>query len=125
MIFLPDTNVFINAFKGIEPDASFISSHIKKKELIISVIVLAEYQTKSTKLQQQVFNTLVMALGTVGVDERVARVAGEYRKQFVKRSKRVLLLDCFLAAQAKLHKYTLVTNNISDFPIKDIEIITP
>jgi len=125
MIFLPDTNVFINAFKGIEPDASFLSSHIRKKEIIISVIVLAEFKTKSTIEQQRLFDKLVKALGIVGIDEKVASMAGEYRKKLVKKSKRILLLDCFLAAQAKIHNFTLATNNRSDFPMRDIKIILP
>lgn len=123
-MFLPDTNVFINAFKGMEPDASFITSHIKKKELMVSVIVLAEFETKSTDIQQRMFDKLVKAMGIVGIDEKIARIAGQYRKQEAKRSKRVLLLDCFLAAQARVHRYTLVTHNISDFPMRNIKIIS-
>lgn len=54
----------------------------------------------------------------------VAKVAAEYRKQSFK-TKRVHLLDCFLAAQAKINKLTLVTNNRSDFPMTDIKVVTP
>jgi len=41
------------------------------------------------------------------------------------KTKRVHLLDCFLAAQAKINKLTLVTHNKSDFPMKDIKVISP
>lgn len=58
------------------------------------------------------------------VNLEVARLAGEYRKKFLKK-KRIQLLDYFLAAQAKLNNLILVTHNKSDFPMKDIKVISP
>ena len=61
----------------------------------------------------------------VEIDEQTTRTAAKYRKQYSQKSKRIFLIDCFLAAQAKVHNLILVTNNRPDFPMRDIKVIVP
>lgn len=123
--FLPDSNIFIRASKGFEAELTFVKKQIEKDELIISVVAIGEFYAKATESEKQMFDDLVARFGVLGIDEIVAKLAGDYRSEFLRKSKRVYLLDCFLAAQAKLNNLTLVTNNKSDFPMKDIKIISP
>lgn len=123
--FLPDSNIFIRASKGFEPEFAFVNKQIEKNELIISVVAIGEFYAKATESEKQMFDNLITRFGVLGIDEIAARLAGDYRSEYLKKSKRVYLLDCFLAAQAKLNNLTLVTNNKSDFPMKDIKIISP
>lgn len=124
MQYLPDTNIFIKAAKGYAPEAQFLSKAIKKGQIIISVIVTAEFLAKADTLEQQAFEELLLKFAVLGIDLEVTRMAAEYRRISLKQ-KRVHLLDCFLAAQAKLHHLTLVTGNKTDFPMKDIKVISP
>lgn len=121
--FLPDTNIFIRASKGFEKELTFLNQQIENGELIISVIVIGEFYPRASEGEKQIFDDLVDRFGVLGIDEEVAKTAGNYRQEFIRKSKKVFLLDCFLAAQAKLNNLTLVTNNKSDFPMKDIKII--
>lgn len=123
--FLPDSNIFIKATKGFEAELKFVNKQIEKNELIISVIVIGEFYTKATDSEKQMFDNLVARFGVLEVDEAVAKLAGNYRREFIRKSKRVYLLDCFLAAQAKLNNLTLVTHNKIDFPMRDIKVISP
>lgn len=123
--FLPDSNIFIKASKGFTTELSLINKQIEKNELMISVVAIGEFYAKATDFEKDMFDRLIARFGVLEIDEEVARLAGNYRKEFLGKSKRVYLLDCFLAAQAKVHKLILVTNNKSDFPMKDIKIITP
>ncbi len=123
--FLPDSNIFIRASKGFTIELSLINKQIEKNELMISVVAIGEFYAKATDVEKDMFDQLIARFGVLEIDEEVARLAGNYRKEFLRKSKRVYLLDCFLAAQAKVHKLTLVTNNKSDFPMRDIKIITP
>lgn len=123
--FLPDSNIFIKASKGFEAELSFINKQIEENELIISVVVIGEFYTKATDTEKEMFDQLIARFGVLEINEEVAKLAGDYRKEFLRKSKKVYLIDCFLAAQAKLHNLILVTNNKADFPMEDIKIITP
>lgn len=122
---LLDSNIFIRAYKGFEVELTLVNKLIEKGELIISVVAIGEFYAKSTESERQMFDNLIAQFGALEVDEKVAKAAGDYRNEFLRKSKRVFLLDCFLAAQAKINNLTLITNNKSDFPMKDIKVIIP
>lgn len=124
MQYLPDTNIFIKAAKGYSLESEFLSYAIKKKQIMISSIVAGEFLAKAEGQEEANFERLVSVFKKIIVDMDVARQAAKYRKESLK-IKRAQMLDCFLAAQAKIHRLTLVTNNKADFPMKDIRIITP
>ncbi len=123
-MFLVDTNVIIRAIAGQEPDATFLRKAIEKNSISISVISVAEFLTRASKKEESAFEKLLRNFPLLLVDEKTARIAAFYRKNFLKTS-RTKLLDILIAAQAKLHRLTLVTNNRSDFPMKDIQVISP
>lgn len=123
MQYLPDTNIFIMAAKGYLTQAKFLSAAIKKKQIMISSVVAGEFLAKANTEEEQSFEGLLSQFNIIPVSLEVARVAAKYRKDSLK-NKRVQMLDCFLAAQAKLHNLTLVTHNKADFSMKDIKIIT-
>ena len=58
------------------------------------------------------------------MDETVAEIAAQYRQQFRRKEKQVYLIDCLIAATAKLYNLTLVTKNTKDYPMKDIKVIS-
>lgn len=123
-MFLPDTNIFILGLIGSEPEAGFLKKAIEKKRLCISVVVIGEFLSKVKEQDTEAFNSLVNVFKVLPVDQAVARVGAKLRWESLK-TKRVYLIDCFLAAQAKLYNLTLVTNNKADFPMKDIKIMAP
>lgn len=124
MKYLPDTNIFIRAAKGYSPESEFLDKTIQKKQIVISSIVAGEFLAKATDQEEKTFEDLLNALTTLSLDIETAKIAAKYRKESLK-IKRVQMLDCFLAAQAKVSELTLVTNDKSDFPMKDIKIISP
>lgn len=124
MSYLPDTNIFIQAFNSLGNEAEFLNKSIQKKKLFLSSIVIAEFMSKANDQELASLEKLLKVFPVLIIDEKIARVAAGYRKQSLK-IKRVHMLDCFLAAQAKVHRLTLVTNDKADFPMKDIRIITP
>lgn len=123
-MYLPDTNIFILGLKDHDPEAKFLSKAISTNELKISIIVMAEYLSKADDKGENSFRRLLAQFGVLPINEETAELAAEYRKVSPK-IKRVYLIDCFLAAQAKLNNLTLVTNDKSDFPIKGAKVITP
>jgi len=124
MKYLPDTNIFIGAAKGYLPEANFLSKAIEKEQIVISPIVVAEFLANADVMEEKSFEELISHFDILPINLNVAKLAAEYRKNSLK-STRVHLLDCFLAAQAKLNKLTLVTHNKADFPMKDIKVLSP
>lgn len=123
-MFLLDTNVLILGIKAEEPESNFLKKIINKKQLYLSTVSIAEFLTRSSIEEEERLEELIVNFPVLNVDLETAKLAAEYRKDSTK-TKRVQMLDCFLAAQAKLNNLTLVTNNKSDFPMKDIKIIKP
>lgn len=124
-MYLPDTNVFIRAFLKNKPEITFLKKCLKQQLIVISPIVAAEFLVKANSKEKTQFKNLLNKCKVFFIDSMTAELAAEYRKRFTKRSSRVLMLDCFIAAQAKLHNLTLVTNNKPDFPMKDISVLSP
>ncbi len=123
-MYLVDTNIIIRAIIGEEPSKSFLADASASKQLYLSVIVVGEFLSRASKAEEISFQKLLDNFPVLAVDLEVAKVAAIYRKKFLK-TRRAQLLDYFLAAQAKLNNLILVTHNKSDFPMKDIKIVTP
>lgn len=123
-MFLPDTNIFILGLQGHNPEATFLKKAIQSKRLCISVVVIGEFLSKVRDENAEAFYILLNIFEVLPIDREVATVAAQLRQVGLK-TKRVYLLDCFLAAQAKLNNLTLVTNNKADFPMRDIKVIVP
>lgn len=124
MQYLPDTNILIRAFNGIEAESGLLNKFIQTESLFISVVVIAEVLSKANASELVSLEKLLKIFPVLIIDEKIARLAAKYRKESLK-TKRVHLLDCFLAAQAKINNLTLVTNDKSDFPTRDIKVISP
>lgn len=124
-MYLLDTNIFILAAAGSRKEIAFLHKVIKNNQIQISVLVLAEFLAKAGEKDTAAFERLIAQFGVLPVDEQVARIATDYRKQLLQKSRRNILIDCLLAAQAKVHNLTLATNNKVDFSMKDIKVISP
>ena len=123
-MYLIDTNVLILAIAKKDPDYSFLQKLIVKNQLFLSVISVAEFLSQASHGDEMELDRLLSTFPVLVVDVEIARLAGQYRKKFLKK-RRTQLLDYFLAVQAKVRNLTLVTNNKSDFPMRDIKIISP
>lgn len=125
MRLLVDSNVLIRFLNSEEPDKTFLRQLLKRNEFYLSPINIAEVEAKTTEEQTEDLVELTSLGTTMLIDEELAWVAGRYRKQFSGKTKRVYLLDCFIAAACKVYNLILVTNDIKDYPMDDIKIIQP
>lgn len=124
-MFLVDTNILIYAALGIEPVGSLFLKWIEQGQVVFSVISIGEFLAGAKKREKLAIEPLIQQLKVLSVDLAVARIAADYRRKYTAKTKPPYLLDCFLAATAKLHNLTLVTHNTADFPMKDINIMDP
>ena len=120
--YLVDTNILIYALAGKNPWANLMKKWIKEKRIALSSIVVAEFLTGATDKETKVFKTLLDKFNSLPVDTTIARLAADYRKEFLKRGRKLPLFDCLIAATCKLYKATIVTFNTADYPMKDISL---
>lgn len=125
MNFLPDSNILINLFKGRQPDGTFLKNLISEGKLHLSVISIAEVLVGASSQEKSDLKELCDISEVVNVDQKIAEIAAAYRQQFSRKTRKVYLLDCLIAASCRVFDLTLVTQNVSDYPMKDIRIVKP
>lgn len=123
-MFVPDTNIIIQAFLGNEPYASWLVENIKERKMLLSAVVLAELLSGATKDEENSITKMLNIMEVLSVDKKVAQIGGEYRRKFNKKTKKVWLMDCLIAATCKVNNATLVTHDKKDYPMKDIKILS-
>ena len=123
--YLLDTNIVLETIWGKEPVASRVASWIKRGQIVLSPIVVAEIYAKGSQEEKEKLELLIGKFGVLPIDVVTARIAGDYRHRFLRKKKKVFLMDCLIAAAAKLYGLTLVTHNTSDYPMTDINILDP
>jgi len=124
-MFLPDTNILIYAVAGREPFATLLTRWVSKNQLVFSVISISEFMVGADLEEKEKLINLVESSNIYDIDYQTAVIAANCRQEFMKKKKKVYLLDCMLAATAKTKNCTLVTVNTDDFPMKDIKLLNP
>lgn len=122
-LYLLDTNILIYALANKKPWASRFRKWIKNKQAAISAITAAEFLTGASPQEAKKFELFLDEFGTLPVETSTARLAAEYRKEFLRQGRNLKLPDCLIAATAKYYQATLVTSNLADYPMKDIAIL--
>jgi predicted nucleic acid-binding protein len=51
-----------------------------------------------------------------------ASLAGELKRDFAKKGATLSLADCMIAAVAIQYRVALITDNVKDFPMRDLEL---
>lgn len=121
-ILLPDTNILIYAFSGLQPYANWLKIAIDERKLVLSAIVIAEFLSGATKKDEVSLKLLMGRFDILPVDGVVAQVAAEYKKKYSGKTKKVWLSDCLIAATCKVFGTTLVTFDVKDYPMNDIKV---
>lgn len=122
-MFVPDTNIIIQAFLGKEPYASWLVENIKAKKMLLSAVVVAELLSGANDDEENAITKMLNIVEVLSVDKKVAQTGGKYRRKYNQKSKKVWLMDCLIAATCKINNTTLVTHDKKDYPMKDIKII--
>ncbi|MBI4991550.1 PIN domain-containing protein [Candidatus Gottesmanbacteria bacterium] len=124
-MILPDTNVLIAYFANHESSVMLLNEALLHKKLVFSVIAVAEFLAKANKEATTTMNHFVDEIGIKEITREIMEQAVTYRKQTLQKSKRAHLLDCFIAATAKVHKATLLTFDHRDYPFPDLSVKQP
>lgn len=124
-MYLIDTNLVIWVLRGDKFYENLLQQWKDRGSLSISVITIAEiyknvYPAELTKTQE-----VLNQFENYDVTSEIAKQAGFYWQQYIKRLKNLHIFDTIIAATAKEHDLILLTLNTRHFPMDDIKVIDP
>ena len=124
-MFLLDTDVLIWVLRGKKEIVEKVLKLKEESALAISVISTAEIYKNVYPSELSITEDYLNEHIVFDVDQKIAKIAGLYWQQYIKRLKNLSLTDCLIAATANVNNLTLVSLNTKHFPMKDIKILNP
>ena len=123
MTYLIDTDVMIDFFKHKDPDKSPIVSLSKQGTLALSALTITELRSGWTPKQADFLMPRLSALcAIVPVSREIAEQAGMWRQEYKNNGLSLGTVDTVIAATAYLHDYSLLTNNVKDYPMPELTL---
>ncbi len=129
MSYLLDTNA-VSEWVKPRPNLGVIRwmESVDEDRIFLSAISLAELRygierltpgSRRNRLETWLQNELSLRFEerVLPVDDKVADAWGKVMSRSEALGRRMGLMDAFLAATAEVHHLTLVTRNVSDFPV--------
>lgn len=120
--YLLDTDILINFLFG-RPKAAELIKRLGKEgnTLGVCAVNIAELFSGFSATQRVEMESLVDNLFYFQVTPRAAKRAGAYRHDFGRQGLSLSVADTLIAAVAVEHGATLITGNIKDYPMKDVD----
>ena len=122
---LIDTDIAIDHFHGHRETLEYFTQTLLEGEILaMSVVGLTEILTGMRPGEQERTEKLFHLFTIVEVDEDIAWKAGEYLNEF-RKSHCMELADALIAATAHVIGAELVTRNVQDYPMQDVQVVVP
>ena len=124
--FLLDTTVLITHLRGDEIASSRLLSLLERRHsLCVSCVNVAEVERGLRPPERRPAETLFDRMVYLLTTKEAAHRAGRYQAEWARRGKTLHLADAAVAGTARAHGAVLVTDNISDFPMRDLKVARP
>lgn len=124
--FLLDTTVLIDHLRGDEDVAGSLLSLLQGgHSLCTSCVNVAEIERGVQSRERRAAEALLDRLEFLPTTREAARRAGNYLADWTRRGRTVHLADALVAGTARTHGAVLVTENVTDFPMRDIRVVRP
>jgi predicted nucleic acid-binding protein len=122
--YLLDTTALIDFSKEREPAFSFILSAARAGEQLgICAINVAEFYAGLPLRARGKWERFVGSLQYWEITKPAAVRAGEYRYEFARSGQILSTMDALVAAVARENQATIVTSNVKDYPMADIQLL--
>ena len=122
--YLLDTTALIDFSKGREPALSLVRRFIENGEEVgDSPINVAEFYSGLAPTQWDVLDEFFEPLILWPISLDAARTAGRFRYDSAREGVSLSTTDTLVAAVALEHRATLVTSNVKDYPMDEVELL--
>lgn len=125
MRYLVDTSTLIDFARGTEPVAQRLMALFEgPDELGVCPVVVAEYYSGTSPANRPAADALFATLSYWNVGQEDAVQAGTYRYEFARKGVQLPTTDALVAAVAINRGAVVLTENLKDFPMTDVQIIS-
>jgi predicted nucleic acid-binding protein len=126
MIVLVDTNVLIDALNERGGRREFlVSLAAQEYELASCAITVAEIYAGMRPNEAKKTTAWLDALEYFETRESTAKLGGELKYTWAKKGHNLSLPDTLIAAVAIENNLAVATDNVKDFPMPELKILTP
>ena len=125
-LFLLDTTVLIAHMRGDEAVTSLLLDLLADRHLLAtSCVNVAEVERGIRPKERKAADALLTRLRFLETTREVATRAGRYQAEFERRGVTIHTADALVAGTARAHGAILLTDNVRDFPMRDIKVEAP
>ena len=123
--YLLDTSTLIDVAKGREPVRSrVLGLLVAGEEVGLCAVGIAEFAAGLAVHERRSWPRLLTRLRYWRLTRGAAARAGYYRHDFARQGHTVATTDALIAATAWHWQAILVTDNVKDFPMTDIQVVS-
>lgn len=124
--YLLDTTVLISHLRGDDDVADALLTLLQRgHSLATSCVNIAEVERGLQPRERRAAHALLDRLEFLPTTREAATRAGRYQADWGRRGRTIHLADALVAGTARAHGAVLLTDNIEDFPMRDIRVRPP
>ena len=121
--FLLDTSVIIDALNNKRGRQDLLLRLVKQGHLLACCpINVTEVYAGVRPKEEVATEEFLRSLEYYDVTWPVARIAGLWKRDYARKGITLTLADATIAAVALGHELTLMTDNVKDFPMNELEL---
>jgi predicted nucleic acid-binding protein len=124
MTYLLDTSVIIDSINGKRNRAQLLDDLVMVggHTLACCSINVTEVYAGMRPHEESATEKLVGSLALFSVTFPIARLAGLLKRDYSKKGKVLTVPDATIAAVAIHHEIPLITDNVKDFPMRELQL---
>jgi tRNA(fMet)-specific endonuclease VapC len=121
--YLLDTSVIIDALNNKRNRRDLLLSLLKQGHLLACCpINVTEVYAGLRPKEEAATEAFLKSLDYYHITWPVARVAGLLKRDYIRKGVTLNVADATIAAVAMVHELTLMTDNVKDFPMKELSL---
>ena len=121
-----DAGAFLGeAHSGADRDPELVGLLADRHSLGTTCVNIAEVERGIRPKERKAATTLLERLRFLNTTREAAIRAGRYQSAFEKRGRTIHTADALVAGTARAHGAILLTDNVTDFPMRDVKVEAP
>jgi predicted nucleic acid-binding protein len=121
--YLLDTSVIIDALNNKRGRRELLLGRLRQGHLLACCpINISEVYAGLRPKEEAITGEFLRSLEYYHLTWAVARLAGLLKRDHGRKGATITLADATIAAVALIHELTLMTDNVKDFPMKDLTL---
>ena len=119
--YLVDTSVIIDALNGKRGRRDLLLGLVKQGHLLACCSInVSEVYAGMRQKEEAATEEFLRSLEYYHLTWPVARLAGLLKRDYGRKGRTLTIADATIAAVALAHELTLMTDNVKDFPMKEL-----